>query len=87
MSAILADPVNAGSEKKKKKRDKTSIGEVQANTSLRLEPSNLDPRLLDTGNWPLLLKHYDRLNVRANHFTPLPFGYEAFYFAISLYLF
>ena len=24
--------------------------------------------------WPLLLKNFDRLNVRTNHFTPLPHG-------------
>jgi H/ACA ribonucleoprotein complex subunit 4 len=74
MSEGYADPL--GSEKKKKKKkDKTSIGEVQASTSFRVDPSSLDPRLADTANWPLLLKHYDKLNVRANHFTPLPFGY------------
>lgn len=75
MSEVFADPVTTGSEKKKKKKDKTSIGDVQANTSLRVDPSSLDPRLADPGNWPLLLKHYDKLNVRANHFTPLPSGY------------
>lgn len=29
---------------------------------------------MDTSKWPLLLKHFDRLNVRTNHYTPLPFG-------------
>ena len=29
---------------------------------------------MDTSDWPLLLKNFDRLNVRTNHYTPLPFG-------------
>lgn len=31
---------------------------------------------LDTSKWPLLLKNYDKLNVRTGHFTPLEFGYS-----------
>lgn len=30
--------------------------------------------VLDSSQWPLLLKHFDRLNIRTNHYTPLPFG-------------
>ncbi|KAF8819930.1 rRna pseudouridine synthase, partial [Cardiosporidium cionae] len=29
---------------------------------------------IDTSQWPLLLKNYDRLNVRTGHYTPLPHG-------------
>lgn len=29
---------------------------------------------LNTSEWPLLLKNYDKLNVRTGHFTPLPNG-------------
>jgi len=29
---------------------------------------------LDTSKWPLLLKHYDTLNVRTAHYTPIPQG-------------
>lgn len=29
---------------------------------------------LDSSDWPLLLKNFDRLNIRTNHYTPLPFG-------------
>jgi hypothetical protein len=29
---------------------------------------------LDTSKWPLLLKHYDQLNVRTAHYTPIPQG-------------
>ncbi|KAL4605109.1 hypothetical protein ACB092_09G005000, partial [Castanea dentata] len=29
-----------------------------------------------TSQWPILLKNYDRLNVRTGHYTPLPSGYS-----------
>ncbi|KAK3377794.1 centromere/microtubule binding protein cbf5-like protein [Podospora didyma] len=29
---------------------------------------------LDTSNWPLLLKNFDKLNIRTGHFTPIPHG-------------
>uniref|UniRef100_A0A8C5K3F1 Dyskerin-like domain-containing protein n=1 Tax=Jaculus jaculus TaxID=51337 RepID=A0A8C5K3F1_JACJA len=29
---------------------------------------------LDTSQWPLLLKNFDKLNVRTTHHTPLPCG-------------
>lgn len=28
----------------------------------------------DTSSWPLLLKHFDKLNVRTGHYTPIPKG-------------
>ena len=31
---------------------------------------------LDTSSWPLLLKHYDQLNVRTGHYTPIPSGHS-----------
>ena len=31
---------------------------------------------LDTSRWPLLLKHYDQLNVRTGHYTPIPSGHS-----------
>jgi len=33
-----------------------------------------DSKPIDTSNWPLLLKNYDKLNVRTGHYTPLPYG-------------
>ena len=32
------------------------------------------PRKLNTSDWPLLLKDYDKLNVLTSHYTPLPCG-------------
>jgi H/ACA ribonucleoprotein complex subunit 4 len=46
----------------------------QTELSFKVEPSDVTPKTLDTGDWPLLLKHFDKLNVRTNHYTPLPFG-------------
>ncbi|TRY64112.1 hypothetical protein TCAL_00355 [Tigriopus californicus] len=59
-------------EKKKKKKD--SVGEIQAKATFHLESSEKPPATLETADWPLLLKNFDRLNVRTNHYTPLPHG-------------
>ncbi|CAN6464605.1 unnamed protein product [Victoria cruziana] len=40
-----------------------------------IKPQGFTPPL-DTSKWPLLLKNYDRLNVRTGHYTPLPTGYS-----------
>ncbi|KAL8429343.1 hypothetical protein ACSSS7_006643 [Eimeria intestinalis] len=52
-------------EKEKKKTGKTD--------GFIIQPSTTSPPI-DTSKWPLLLKNYDRLNVRTGHYTPLPFG-------------
>merc|ERR1712020_665302 len=59
-----------GSKKNKNK----NLGEIQAESTFRVEPSEKPPPQLDTSEWPLLLKNFDKLNVRTNHYTPLPFG-------------
>jgi len=67
--------VSLTKSKKKKKKDKNvDIGEKQAEGSFQIEPSEKPAQVLDTSDWPLLLKNFDRLNVRTNHYTPLPFG-------------
>ena len=53
-------------EKKSKKKEKDEGGLVIA-------PSSVTPKL-DTSGWPLLLKNYDKLNVRTAHYTPIPAG-------------
>ncbi|XP_057950736.1 H/ACA ribonucleoprotein complex subunit 4 [Malania oleifera] len=40
-----------------------------------IKPQSFTPAL-DTSQWPILLKNYDRLNVRTGHYTPLPNGYS-----------
>jgi len=60
-------------EKKKKKKEK-DLGSIQADSSFVVEPSEKPPPKLDTSDWPLLLKNFDKLNIRTNHYTPLPHG-------------
>jgi len=59
---------------KSKKKAKKELGDIQAESTFRLEPSDKAPPQLDTSDWPLLLKNFDKLNVRTNHYTPLPNG-------------
>ena len=80
--------VMAGSEssKKKRKEKKTEgeegkevgvvvvVGNVQAETDYLIKPQATTPPL-DTSKWPILLKNYDKLNVRTGHYTPLPTGH------------
>ncbi|KAF7311002.1 hypothetical protein HMN09_00643600 [Mycena chlorophos] len=40
---------------------------------LKIQPEKAAPKL-DTSEWPLLLKNYDKLLVRSSHFTPIPQG-------------
>jgi len=49
------------------------VGEVQRSEDFLIKPSKTIPKL-DTSKWPLLLKNYDRLNVRTGHYTPLECG-------------
>jgi len=60
-------------EKKKKSKDK-DIGAIQSENSFVVESSDKTPPKLETSDWPLLLKNFDKLNVRTNHYTPLPHG-------------
>nr|DAD35783.1 TPA_asm: hypothetical protein HUJ06_006423 [Nelumbo nucifera] len=45
------------------------------NDDYLIKPQSFTPSL-DTSQWPILLKNYDRLNVRTGHYTPLPSGYS-----------
>ncbi|VDN02195.1 unnamed protein product, partial [Thelazia callipaeda] len=47
--------------------------EAQATGDYTIKPSEKEATL-DTSQWPLLLKNFDKLNVRSNHYTPLPEG-------------
>lgn len=65
-------------EKKKKKIkeepvDLDDIGTLQKSGNFTVKPSE-KTATLDTSQWPLLLKNFDKLNVRTNHYTPLPSG-------------
>lgn len=49
------------------------VGTLQKTGSFTVKPSERTATL-DTSQWPLLLKNFDKLNVRTNHYTPLPSG-------------
>lgn len=50
-----------------------SIGKIQQEKSFALESSNKKASL-NSEDWPLLLKNFDKLNIRTHHYTPLPNG-------------
>lgn len=56
----------------KKERD-AYVGDAHVKQDFAIEPVKAIVKL-ETSEWPLLLKNFDRLNIRSNHFTPLPFG-------------
>lgn len=60
-------------EKKKKRQTIENLGELQKSSEFQIAPSEKLPTL-DTSQWPLLLKSFDLLNVRTNHYTPIPCG-------------
>ncbi|TFK57140.1 putative rRNA pseudouridine synthase [Heliocybe sulcata] len=49
------------------------IASAQLDGTYTIQPEKSEPKL-DTSEWPLLLKNYDKLLVRSNHFTPIPSG-------------
>jgi len=63
------------SEKKKKRSSDaaTSVAEIQRSTDFLIKPEKTGSTL-DTSQWPLLLKNYDKLNIRTGHYTPIPSG-------------
>ncbi|KAF8114749.1 hypothetical protein N665_0034s0088 [Sinapis alba] len=54
----------------------TEVEEVAADTGdYMIKPQSFTPAI-DTSQWPLLLKNYDRLNVRTGHYTPISSGHS-----------
>jgi len=45
----------------------------QRTDDFQIQPTN-EKTTLDTSEWPLLLKNYDKLNQRTGHYTPIPAG-------------
>ncbi|PWN95532.1 putative rRNA pseudouridine synthase [Tilletiopsis washingtonensis] len=50
-----------------------SVAAAQASQSFMIAPDHSGAKL-NTADWPLLLKNYDKLLVRSSHFTPIPHG-------------
>merc|ERR1712167_25625 len=67
----MGEQSSAGmSEKKKKKK---VVGAKQLEEDFQIQPEKTTPTL-DTSEWSLLLKDYDKLNIRTAHYTPIPSG-------------
>ncbi|WVQ65769.1 centromere/microtubule-binding protein cbf5 [Kwoniella botswanensis] len=49
------------------------VTELQQKEDYAIKSEAVTPKL-DTSQWPLLLKNYDKLLVRSSHFTPIPTG-------------
>ncbi|KAJ8266912.1 hypothetical protein GJAV_G00136090 [Gymnothorax javanicus] len=73
----MADGEIASAKKHKKKKEKKiaddEVGEIQETGDFLIKPESKVARL-DTSQWPLLLKNFDKLNIRTAHYTPLPNG-------------
>jgi len=54
-------------------KTKMSVSEQQNAGDFAIKPEEISANL-DTSKWPLLLKNYDKLNVRTGHYTPIPCG-------------
>lgn len=89
MADILEPGASVLSEKKKKKNknkeEGINLGVIQKIADFRIQPSE-GIACLDTAFWPLLLKKFDTLNVRTNHYTPLPFGHSPLKRPITEYI-
>ncbi|KAL0994138.1 hypothetical protein UPYG_G00118200 [Umbra pygmaea] len=68
--------VEMSSAKKKKKEKRVAddeVGDIQESGDFLIKPES-KVASLDTSQWPLLLKNFDKLNIRTAHYTPLPNG-------------
>ncbi|CAO1633967.1 unnamed protein product [Parajaminaea phylloscopi] len=53
--------------------ESSTTAQQQAASDFMIKPEKTGP-VLNTSQWPLLLKNYDQLLVRSSHFTPIPHG-------------
>lgn len=52
---------------------KEQVVSAQLKGDYTIKSEDAQPKL-DTSQWPLLLKNYDKLLIRSSHFTPIPTG-------------
>ncbi|KAJ1554812.1 centromere/microtubule-binding protein cbf5 [Nowakowskiella sp. JEL0078] len=60
-------------KKDKETKEKETVAVRQTKEDYVIQPSKSSPSL-ESKDWPLLLKNYDKLNIRTNHYTPIPNG-------------
>ncbi|KAH7637423.1 pseudouridine synthase-like protein [Dermatophagoides farinae] len=66
--------IESGKKSGKKKHSRSdTVATMEDTDEYCLQPESKPPKI-SAEKWPLLLKNLDRMNVRAHHFTPLPFG-------------
>ncbi|KAK7302556.1 hypothetical protein RJT34_13448 [Clitoria ternatea] len=73
------------SDTKKKKHRNNEEEKPSNKDEFLIKPQNFTPPI-DTSQWPILLKNYDRLNVRTGHYTPIPSGFSPLKRPIAEYL-
>ncbi|KAA8499136.1 Centromere/microtubule-binding protein CBF5 [Porphyridium purpureum] len=61
------------------------LGDEQRSGEFAIKSESVTPAL-DTSHWPLLLKNYDKLNIRSAHYTPIPNGHSPLRRPIEEYL-
>merc|ERR1712168_556988 len=77
MGVVKMADVEVSAKKQKKRKDKKvaddEVGDIQESGDFLIKP---EPKIatLATSQWPLLLKNFDKLNIRTAHYTPLPNG-------------
>ncbi|KAM3827425.1 H/ACA ribonucleoprotein complex subunit DKC1 isoform 2-T3 [Vipera latastei] len=84
----MADGTDSVSKKHKKKKKSLAdedVADIQHTEEFLIKPESRVPQL-DTSQWPLLLKNFDKLNVRTAHYTPLPSGCNPLKREISEYV-
>ncbi|XVE61067.1 hypothetical protein DITRI_Ditri06bG0010000 [Diplodiscus trichospermus] len=82
----MAEVELSRSEKKKHKKKTMSDSETkESDQDFMIKPQSTTPSI-DTSQWPILLKNYDRLNVRTGHYTPLPSGFSPLKRPLSEYI-
>jgi H/ACA ribonucleoprotein complex subunit 4 len=66
--------MESSDKKKKIKKEKHEAENgVPSAEQVFIQPSEA-PASYQTAKWPLLLRNFDKMNIRTNHYTPLPFG-------------
>ncbi|KAL7097965.1 hypothetical protein ACP275_10G175700 [Erythranthe tilingii] len=78
-------PPHSDSSKKKKSNKYNGEDETKDGGDFLIKPQSFTPSI-DTSQWPILLKNYDKLNVRTGHYTPLPCGYSPLKRPIAEYI-
>ncbi|KAK4481712.1 hypothetical protein RD792_012621, partial [Penstemon davidsonii] len=73
-STAMTDLQTTKKKKTKSKEEQPEDNKIDA-VDFLIKPQTHTPSI-DTSNWPILLKNYDKLNVRTGHYTPLPSGYS-----------